>query len=83
MDPRLLETDKQRNKRKPKGQKGQNVIINKVDKDCVLDKSRKVITEVVKNSCKGSLFYHIRVFFIFLDNLKVIHEVLEIDVVYI
>ena len=42
------------NKRKPKGQKGQNVIINKVGKDCILDKSRKVITEVVKNSCKGS-----------------------------
>ena len=28
---------------------------NKVDKGCVFDKGRKVIiTEVVKNSCKGS-----------------------------
>ena len=26
-DPKLCETDKQRNKRKPKGQKGQNIII--------------------------------------------------------
>ena len=41
-------------KENQKGQKGQNVIIDKVGKDCVLDKSRKVITEVVKNSCKGS-----------------------------
>ena len=28
----MRETDKQRNKRKPKGLKGQNVIINKVGK---------------------------------------------------
>ena len=28
----MRETDKQRNKRKPKGQKRQNVIINKVGK---------------------------------------------------
>ena len=30
------------------------LLFNKVDKGCVLDKSRKVITEVIKNSCKGS-----------------------------
>ena len=31
------------------------LLFNKVDKGCVLDKSRKVITEVIKNSYKGSL----------------------------
>ena len=30
------------------------LLFNKVGKGCVLDKSRKVITEVIKNSCKGS-----------------------------
>ena len=30
------------------------LIFNKVGKDCVLDKSREVITEVVKNSYKGT-----------------------------
>ena len=29
------------------------LIFNKVGKGCVLDKSREVITEVVKNSYKG------------------------------
>ena len=31
------------------------LLFNKVDNGCVLDKSRKVITEVIKNSYKGSL----------------------------
>ena len=31
------------------------LLFNKVDKGCVLHKSRKVITEVIKNSYKGSL----------------------------
>ena len=30
------------------------LLFNKVGKGCVLDKGRKVITEVVKNSYKGS-----------------------------
>ena len=30
------------------------LIFNKVGKGCVLDKSREVITEVVKNSYKGT-----------------------------
>ena len=30
------------------------LVFDKVDKGCVLDKSREVITEVVKNSYKGT-----------------------------
>ena len=49
------------------------LLFNKVGKGCVLDKGRKVITEVVKNSYKGSFIRE--VYFIFFDNLKVFHEI--------
>ena len=50
-DPKLHEADKQTNKRKRKGQKGQNIIIiQKSWQGMCLNKGRKVITE-------GSLFF--------------------------
>ena len=53
-----------RKKRKPTGQKGQNVIIiYKVGKGCVLNEGRKVITEVVKDSHKSSFITE--VYFLF------------------
>ena len=39
------------------------LLFNKVGKGCVLDKGRKVITEVVKNSYKGSFIKE--VYFLF------------------
>ena len=39
------------------------LLFNKVGKGCVLDKGRKVITEVVKNSYKGSFITE--VYFLF------------------
>ena len=42
-------------KKNQRGKKGKiSLLFNKVGKGCVLDKCRKVITEVVKNSHKGS-----------------------------
>ena len=51
------------------------LVFDKVGKGCVLDKSREVITEVVKNSYKGGYLYHRRVFLFFFDNLKTFHEI--------
>ena len=45
------------------------LLFNKVGKGCVLDKGRKVITEVVKNSYKGSFITEVY-FFIFLITSK-------------
>ena len=57
------------------------LLFNKVGKGCVLDKGRKVITEVVKNSCKGSFIRE--VYFIFFDNLKVFHEIFRCKVYFV
>ena len=51
-------------KENQRGKKGKILLIfNKVSKDCILDKGRKVITEVVKNSYKGSFIKE--VYFLF------------------
>ena len=39
------------------------LLFNKVGKGCVLDKGRKVITEVVKNSYKGSFITEVHFLF--------------------
>ena len=49
---RQSNTETKENQRDKKGKI--LLLFNKVGKGCVLDKSRKVITEVIKNSCKGS-----------------------------
>ena len=49
---RQSNTETKENQREKKGKI--LLLFNKVGKGCVLDKSRKVITEVMKNSCKGS-----------------------------
>ena len=48
------------------------LLFNKVGKGCVLDKGRKVITEVVKNSYKGIVLSQKCIFYFF-DNLKAFH----------
>ena len=56
---------KQETKENQRDKKGKMLLLfKKVGKGRVLDKGRKVITEVVKNSYKGS--FHRSVFFIFL-----------------
>ena len=51
-------------KENQRDKKGKMLLFKRVGKGCVLDKGRKVVTEVVKNSYKGS--FHRSVFFIFL-----------------
>ena len=54
----------QETKENQRDKKGKMLLLfKKVGKGCVLDKGRKVITEVVKNSYKGS--FHRSVFFFF------------------
>ena len=48
------------------------LLFNNVGKGCVLDKGRKVITEVVKNSYKGIVLSQKCIFYFF-DNLKAFH----------
>ena len=54
------------------------VLFNKIGKVCILDKSRKVIFEVVKNSYKGSFITE--GYFLFFDNLKGFHEIFSCKV---
>ena len=54
----------QETKENQRDKKGKMLLFKKVGKGCVLDKGRKVVTEVVKSSYKGS--FHRSVFFIFL-----------------
>ena len=55
-----------------RNKKGKILLFNEIDKGCVLDKSRKLIIEVVNNSYKG-IFY-------FFDNLKKFHEIFSCKV---
>ena len=51
-------------KENQRDKKGKMLLFNKVGKGCVLDKCRKVITEVFKNSYKGGSFIT-EVYFLF------------------
>ena len=57
------------------------LLFNKVGKGCVLDKGRKVITEFVKISYKGSFITE--VYFYFFDNLKAFHEIFRCKVFFV
>ena len=47
--------DRQTEKQNQRGKDGKMLLLfNKVGKGCVLDKDRKIITEVIKNSYKSS-----------------------------
>ena len=66
-----------------RGKKGKILLIfNKVGKDCILDNSRKVITEVVKNSYKGIVLSQKCIFYFF-DNLKAFHEIYRCKVYFV
>ena len=58
---RQINRETKENQRDKKGK--MLLLFNKVGKGCVLDKGKKVITEVVKNSCKGSFIT--KVYFLF------------------
>ena len=64
---RQTNRETQKNLRDKKGK--MLLLFNKFGKGCVLNKGRKVITEVVKNSHKSSFITEVH-FFIFLINSK-------------
>ena len=54
------------------------LLFNKIGKGCVLDKNRKVVIEVVKNSYRGSFITE--GYFLFFDKLKAFHEIFSCKV---
>ena len=70
---RQTNREKKENQRDKKGK--MLLLFNKFGKGCVLDKSRKVITEVVKNSYKYGFITEVYFSFFFVDNLKAFHDI--------